>query len=268
MREALGLTGHPWTSILLIVFLRYLILASAAFLLFYVWKRKRWSWKKIQERFPAPTDYTREILYSVSTTVIFATLGYLFFFGPLVKYTMVYRDISAYGMGYFFGSVALTLVVHDTYFYWTHRAMHHPRLFPIFHKVHHLSTNPSPWAAMAFHPLEAVVEFGIIAIVPFLYPIHPLAIALFLLIMMIYNVYGHLGYELYPRGFAASILGKWINTSVNHNQHHQYFTGNYGLYFLWWDRWMGTLRLDYEERFDQVKGKTGPLLPEGDKSTR
>ena len=53
---------------------------------------------------------------------------------------------------------------------------------------------------MAFHPLEAVVEFGIVSIVPFIYPIHPLAIGLFLLNMMIYNVYGHLGFELYPKG--------------------------------------------------------------------
>jgi sterol desaturase/sphingolipid hydroxylase (fatty acid hydroxylase superfamily) len=71
--------------------------------------------------------------------------------------------------------------------------------------------------------------------------------------MMVYNVYGHLGYELYPKGFASSRIGLWINTSVNHNQHHQYFNGNYGLYFLWWDRWMGTLREDYSKEFDAVK---------------
>jgi sterol desaturase/sphingolipid hydroxylase (fatty acid hydroxylase superfamily) len=35
--------------------------------------------------------------------------------------------------------------------------------------------------------------------------------------------------------------------------HHQYFKGNYGLYFLFWDRIMGTLREDYDARFDAVK---------------
>lgn len=55
--------------------------------------------------------------------------------------------------------------------------------------------------------------------------------------------------------FSQSKVGKWINTSVNHNQHHEYFTGNYGLYFLWWDRWMGTLRQDYDQRFDEVKAR-------------
>ncbi|MDZ4715130.1 MAG: sterol desaturase family protein [Cytophagales bacterium] len=243
--------------ILLIIFFRYLILASVAFLLFYVAWKKTKSWRKIQLKFPVTSDYRREFAYSVATVFIFASLGYLFFFGPLARFTMVYHSINTYGVGYLLASVGLTLLVHDAYFYWMHRLMHHPRLFPWFHKVHHLSTNPSPWAAMAFHPLEAVVEFGIIAIVPFFYPIHPLAIGLFLLIMMVYNVYGHLGYELYPRRFTTTFIGKWINTSISHNQHHQYVKGNYGLYFLWWDRWMGTLREDYEEQFETVQGRSG-----------
>ena len=248
---------NQFYAILLIIFIRYLLLASAAFLVFYYIKKNVWLFKKIQVKFPAISDYRREFLFSVSTSLIFAVLGYLFFFGPVAKYTFIYKDIHAHSLFYFFFSVVLTLIVHDTYFYWTHRLMHHPQLFKYFHKVHHLSTNPSPWAAMAFHPLEAVVEFGIIAVVPFLFPIHPLAIALFLLIMMIYNVYGHLGFELYPRGFSQSKVGKWINTSVNHNQHHEYFTGNYGLYFLLWDRWMGTLRQDYDQRYDEVKTRKG-----------
>ena len=144
-------------------------------------------------------------------------------------------------------------IIHDTYFYWTHRLMHHPKIFRWFHLVHHLSTNPSPWAAYSFHPLEAIVEAGIFAVFLFTIPMHPLHLAIFFFIMIVYNVYGHLGYELYPKDFSSHWLGKWINTSVNHNQHHQYFKGNYGLYFLWWDRWMKTIRSDYDEKFSSVK---------------
>ncbi len=46
-----------------------------------------------------------------------------------------------------------------------------------------------------------------------------------------------------------------VNTSVNHNQHHQFFKGNYGLYFTFWDRVMGTLRTDYDKYFDEVKNR-------------
>jgi len=84
-------------------------------------------------------------------------------------------------------------------------------------------------------------------------PIHTYHLPFFFLFMIVYNVYGHLGWELYPKWFATHPIGKWINTSVNHNQHHQYFKGNYGLYFLFWDRWMGTIRDDYEQQFVSVK---------------
>jgi len=239
--------------ILIVIFLRYFIIAAVAFSIFYLIKRKSWQFKKIQSRFPASKDYLREILYSVLTAFIFAAIGYMVFLTPLSAYTQAYFDIREKGVGYLILSVLLTIVIHDTYFYWTHRFMHYPPVYRWFHKVHHLSTNPSPWAAMAFHPLEAVVEAGIIVVVAFLFPVHPLAIGMFLLFMMLYNVYGHLGYELYPKGFSKSMIGKWINTSVNHNQHHMHFKGNYGLYFLFWDRVMGTIRHDYDECFDSVK---------------
>jgi len=134
--------------------------------------------------------------------------------------------------------------------------MHGKSVYRVIHRVHHLSTNPSPWAAMAFHPIESIIEGSVIALIAFLFPVHPLAIGIFLLLMMMYNVYGHLGYELYPKGFSSSWLGKWINTSVNHNMHHQTIQGNYGLYFLWWDRWMGTLNPSYDENFEAVKSRT------------
>jgi sterol desaturase/sphingolipid hydroxylase (fatty acid hydroxylase superfamily) len=130
--------------------------------------------------------------------------------------------------------------------------MHHPSIFKYVHLVHHQSTNPSPWAAYAFHPLEAVVEQGIVIIFYFTLPIHISHLAIFFLFSIIYNVYGHLGYELYPKGFNKTLIGKWINTSTNHNQHHQYFKGNYGLYTLVWDRLFGTIRSDYDDRFEDA----------------
>lgn len=244
-----------FSILLLVVVLRYLIIAAIAFFIFYRLRKQQWSYKKIQTRFPLSQDYFREISYSLFTALIFALIGYGLFMTPVRAYTQLYTRIEDFGIAYFFLSIPIILLLHDTYFYWTHRFMHHPKVFRYFHKVHHLSTNPSPWAAFAFHPLEAIVEAGIVVLVAFIMPVHPFAIALFLLIMMIYNVYGHLGYELYPKGFSRSRVGKWLNTSVNHNQHHQYFQGNYGLYFLWWDRWMGTLRPDYDHQFDQVKSR-------------
>jgi len=248
------LTGDKNFSVLfLVIFLRYVVLASIAFVIFYLILKKKTSLRKIQPGFPSGKDYLREIFYSLLTALIFAVIGFIVFVTPLSAYTHTYWDIHKYGIPYFILSIVLMILVHDAYFYWTHRLMHIGPVFRIVHRVHHLSTNPSPWAAMAFHPLESVIEGSVIVVIAFLLPAHPLAIGIFLLFMMAYNVYGHLGFELYPKGFSKSRVGKWVNTAVSHNQHHQNFKGNYGLYFLWWDRWMGTLDPTYDRMYESIK---------------
>ena len=233
---------------------RYFIVAGIAFIIFYLLIKKWIRYKKIQQKSPAAKDYAREIGYSIITICIFAAVPLIILHvKPIRSHTFFYTDIHQYGRLYFYLAFPLMFLIHDTYFYWTHRLMHQPKIFRWFHLVHHLSTNPSPWAAYSFHPLEAIVEAGIFAVFLFMVPMHPLHLAIFFFVMIVYNVYGHLGYELYPKGFSRHWLGKWINTSVNHNQHHQYFKGNYGLYFLWWDRWMKTIRSDYDEKFTSVK---------------
>ncbi len=234
----------------------YFIIAGVAFFLFYILLARFISYKKIQQRFPRSKDYVREIGFSIFTMSFFAFVVLFFIKNPaMVTHTKFYRNIDEHGWLYFFLAFPLMAIMHDAYFYWTHRLMHHKKLFLLFHLVHHKSTNPSPWAAYSFHPLEAVVEAGIFPIFLFTIPIHPLQISFFFLMMITYNVYGHLGYELYPKGFNRHWLGRWINTSINHNQHHQYFRGNYGLYFTFWDRMMGTMRDDYDEQFDEVKSR-------------
>ncbi len=232
--------------------LRYMILGGLAFLLFYIFLRRKPLLQKIQNRWPQGSDYRREITYSFITFLFFAMVPLVLNIPWVIQHTNIYRNISAYGMWYFWLVFPLLLLIHDAYFYWTHRLMHHPRLFRIFHLVHHKSTNPSPWASFAFSPAEAVVESSIIYVFVFLMPVHPIHLFSFLIFMTVYNVYGHLGYEIWPKGFSRHWLGKWFNSSVNHNMHHQYFKGNYGLYFTFWDKLMGTTQQNYHDNFDKV----------------
>lgn len=248
-------TTKTWFDFFLIIALRYYIIAGLAFLVWYIVRKKKVAYKKIQLRIPELKDYQREILYSSITIVIFSFVPYFLLNTDIRQYTLFYSDISSYGKLWFWLAFPVMLFLHDAYFYFAHRLMHHPKLFKYVHLVHHKSTNPSPWAALAFHPLEAVVEVGIVVIFIFCIPLCRYHLFFFFLLMMVYNVYGHLGWELYPKGFNKTSIGKWINTSVNHNQHHQYFKGNYGLYFLWWDRWFKTIRTDYDEQFEEVKSR-------------
>lgn len=232
---------------------KYYVIAGTAFLVFYVFLRKRVSWKKIQAKFPQGKDYRREVIFSTISIVIFSFPPlFLLQNDHLRPHTSFYKDIHQHGWWYFWGVFPLLLVMHDTYFYWMHRFIHHPKLFRLFHLLHHRSVNPSPWAAYAFHPLEAFLESLIFVIFLFTLPINGWHLFLFFVVSLLYNVYGHLGFELYPAAFHRHWLGRWINTSVSHNLHHHYFKGNYGLYFLIWDRMMGTLRADYDTAFMEV----------------
>jgi sterol desaturase/sphingolipid hydroxylase (fatty acid hydroxylase superfamily) len=238
--------------------LRYACFAGAAWVLGYWLFRGKWWHRKIVPRAPLRADIRREIAYSALTLLIFGAVGAATVLARKAGYTQMYFQLGKYGWGWFFASIALTIVLHDTYFYWTHRLMHHPRLFRFFHRGHHLSTNPTPWASYAFDPLEAVVQAGIFPLAVTVMPMHPLAFFVFMLWQITFNVIGHTGYEFYPRWTMDSWLGRILNTPTNHAMHHEYFRGNYGLYFNYWDRLMGTNHERYEERFREVTSRPKP----------
>lgn len=252
MFDLTQLHGFQWGIVPIVIFLRYFVMAGIVYLIFYVWKRREWFYLKIQQRFPHNADYRREIGYSLMTSLIFSAFALACLATPLRAYTQFYTDIHAHSISWLLLSIPLTVIVHDTYFYWAHRLMHHPKLYRHFHLVHHKSVNPSPWATFSFQPAEAVLEALIIPILLFSMPLHPVAFLSFVFIMLVFNVYGHLGYELYPQSMYRHPLGKWLNASIYHNLHHEKFTGNFGLYFTFWDRVCGTLRTDNEEKIERV----------------
>ena len=236
----------------------YLRFAAGAFFIFYVLLKKPMWFRKVQKKMPKLTDYGRDFMYSMITVTIFATMALTVFYF-LKDYTQTYSNFNEYGWGYYIFTWIMMFLIHDTYFYWMHRMMHHPTLFKYIHLVHHKSTNPSPWTAYAFHPLEAVLEVLILPILAFSFPIHAPAIGLFFLFQIMYNVYGHLGFELFPAGFHKTWIGRYINTSVAHNLHHDKFHGNFGLYFLFWDRWMGTIRKDYDITYERTTSSSSEI---------
>ena len=239
--------------------IRYLVFAGVAWLLGYLFFRARWWHRKIIQRAPLPAEVRREIAYSLLTLLIFGAVGAATAMARKAGYTQMYFRIERYGWPWFFASIGLTILLHDTYFYWTHRLMHHRRLFRFFHRAHHLSTNPTPWASYAFDPLEAVVQAGIFPLSVVVMPLHPIAFLVFMIWQITFNVAGHTGYEYHPRWFVDSWLGKVLNTPTNHIMHHEHFRGNYGLYFNVWDRLMGTNHERYAARFREVTSRPRPV---------
>lgn len=248
----------------LIVLGRYLFFAGGALAMTYLF-RKPLASRRIQ---PVPfttRQMLREFLYSLSSFVVFALVG-------LVAYRLnrefgifaLYKTPDQYGWLWFWVSIPVALLVHDFYFYWAHRFMHLPGIFERVHKVHHLSTNPSPLAAFAFHPLEAVLEALGFIVILIVVPMHPFAFLIVSTLMITINVIGHLGYEIYPKALLSLPGGKFFNTATSHNQHHRTFNYNYGLYTLIWDRLFHTVHRRYEATYAAI---TGPAPLQTDPST-
>ena len=248
----LGRVLDTWRQVLTVDFLRYFLTAGPFYLLFWVWRPALLRGRRLQPADPGRERIASEVAYSLSTVLIFSGIGLSLVYAQQAGLTRIYMDVAERGWAYLGASVALAIVLHDAYFYWTHRLLHWKPLYRFVHHVHHRSTSPTPWAAYAFHPLEALIQAGVYLLVVFTIPIHPLALMLFLLYMIVRNVVGHLGFEIWPAGFARHPLTRWHLTPTHHDLHHRWGKGNYGLYFSFWDDWIGTSRSDYVGAYDAV----------------
>lgn len=231
----------------------YAAFAFPFFFTFWIVGKKYFKKIRIQETERANLHHFKHDLgFSASTFLIFAIMDVCFLYLESIGYTFIYFDIADYGYWWLIVSFLIVLFIDDMFFYWSHRAMHHPKLYKFFHRVHHESTDPSPLTAFAFHPSEAVIEQMMHFVLPFLLPLNFGVMIAWQIFSMLNNVLGHLGYEIYPKGWVKLPLLKFKTASTHHNMHHQLFNGNYALYFTWWDKWMGTEFKDYENRHNQI----------------
>lgn len=244
-----------WLLAAAAIYFRYLLFAGLAFIIFYRIGRNFFLRLKIQRRNVEQTHIQAEILHSGYTALIFGLIGLGMYGLRAAGFTQIYTDPFAYGWVYLPVSFLFLILLHDTYFYWIHRLMHHPRLFKHLHRVHHQSFNPTPWASLSFHPLEAILEIAIVPIAALIIPFHPLVLFLFATWSLLWNVIGHLGYEIFPAGFVHHPVFRWFNTSTHHNMHHERSGCNYGLYFNFWDTMMETNHKAYHTTFDGITGQ-------------
>lgn len=232
--------------------IRYLVAAGGAFLLFYVLLRRTGWVTPIQQKLAESPDIRREIFYSIASLTIFAGVGVVVYLGKIAGVLHFYYGGNPLVSYYFWFSVVAMILIHDAWFYWTHRLLHTKLLYSKVHRIHHLSHNPTPWAAFAFHPVEAFIQAMVLPIAAIFLPMHPLTVIFWMLYMTGMNVFGHLGFELFPHWFLRSRFSNWHNTGVHHNMHHRCVSSNFGLYFNLWDQWFGTNHPNYQAEFERV----------------
>ncbi len=185
----------------------------------------------------------RELRWSLLSAVIYGIPAGIVAWGWQQRgWTRIYTDVDAYPLWWLPASLLVYLFLHDTWFYWTHRWMHRPKVFAAAHAVHHASRPPTAWAAMSFHPLEALTGAIVVPALVFLVPIHVAVLGAVLLVMTIMGITNHMGWEMFPRWLVHSPLGAWLITASHHQRHHEQYKCNYGLYFRFWDHLCATDR--------------------------
>ena len=264
----IALLAERWLLAFLIDLARYVVgVGLVLFVLFGIFGRFS-NQHRIQPRRATRADLRREITHSVKTVMVYATVALVTI--ALIDHgaMRLYMEPGQYGWIYLALSVPLLLVLHDAYFYWVHRLMHHPRVFQRVHRIHHLSHTPTSWAAYSFSVWEAFAMTLFVPMAMALIPLHPVALFVFLAIMIIRNAMGHSGVEFHPIGWVDSPLDA-LTTVTHHDLHHQKLRGNYGLYFTWWDRWMGTELPGYKAAFRSAAAPAGgvPTKPEATEPT-
>jgi sterol desaturase/sphingolipid hydroxylase (fatty acid hydroxylase superfamily) len=241
-----------WASIVATDLARYLVGALGVFLLINLALAGLLAGRKIRPDSPTARQMVTEVVISLRTVFVFATAGGLMIAaGVAAGWIDLYMDPAARGWPWFWASVVILIVAHDAWFYWTHRLIHHPRLFRRMHRRHHRSYNPSPFTSYSFDVAEAIVNAAYLPLIVLMIPVSPMAIFIFTGHMMIRNAVGHCGYELFP-AWRGKPLFDWLTTVTHHDLHHAQAGWNFGLYFTFWDKIMGTEHPEYAARFAQA----------------
>lgn len=230
-----------YTFIIFLALLVRYFLAAGLFYSYYnikhveKYKNERLSQKKLKKK-----QIQKEIYYSIKSSAIFAVFGAGVYWLWLKDLTAIYLDPAKYSYWYLPLSLLLIFLLHETYYYWVHRWMHHPKVFRKVHKVHHDSLTPTAWTAFSFHPWECLIEAFILPLIIIFLPVNIFILGFYLLLMTLSSVINHLDIEIYPKFFLKSKFGKLVIGATHHHYHHEEFQTNYGLYFTFWDKWMKT----------------------------
>ena len=242
--------------------MRYLVAAGSVTLL--LWLARGWTLpRRIQSRMAGWNDRRREFVNSLISVGIFAlTSIYIFAMVGIGFYHIPFAPPPLW-LGLV--EIAFMVIAHDAYFYWMHRGLHSRVMFRRAHLEHHLSRTPTPWAAYSFAPIEGLFEASFVPLVLVLFPIHGVVLLAFVLHQIVRTVIGHMGHELAWPGFTQSPWTGWLTTTTHHDLHHSQGNHNFGLYFTWWDRWMGTEHPRYHDAFETAAipwfGKKDEIAP-------
>jgi Delta7-sterol 5-desaturase len=228
---------------LLIIIIRYILFAGVVFWVFFIKLKSKFNSYFILKKYPAISQIKSEIGNSLLTMIVFSILS------TFIPFThLSYNHRISVVIFHF----VMMVIVHDAYFYWTHRVMHHKYIYNLIHKTHHKSIYINPFSSYSFDLGEALINglFLTIYLNTIFVPLQ--SVIIFILFTFAVNVHSHLGFEFLPSWWARLNI---TCTSTHHFLHHRYSNCNYGFYFPWWDKLMNTEHPNYKKIFIQNSNK-------------
>lgn len=246
-----------WSSLglFVIIFVRYLILAGIYHHFFHYWMRDKYRSRFLNISKLSTKQIKKEIYRSAISAAIFTVLGMGMIILWQQGHTAIYTSFDAYPIWYTVLSVLLVLIIQDTFYYWLHRWMHLPKVYRLIHKEHHMSLRTSAYTSFSFHPLESLLQAIVLPLLILWLPLHIDVILFILIVMTLSATINHGGVEIYSAKWGRSRFARWLIGATHHDDHHKKFNYNYGLYFTFWDIWMGTETPDFKERFEKLTTK-------------
>ncbi len=241
---------YYWLAFFGIILCRYFLISGVVYWYFYI--KDHGPKVRSQSLRSKPVRWNlirKDMELSVGASVLFALCAATITLASDAGCTLLYQSLDRYGWGYLIFSYVISLILQDTYFYFLHRAFHHPRWFKLIHQGHHRSGDPTPWTSFAFDPLEVIMQAVFLMVIVYIIPLHFFVMIALLLTMTIWSVWNHLGYELFSSKFPHHWLSRWFIGPTHHAIHHRRHHLHYGLYFTFWDRIMGTHDPLYDDDF-------------------
>jgi len=160
-------------------------------------------------------------------------------------WTLSYARIEDIGLLQYGLYFAMYMTSVEFFVYWQHRLLHDIKPgYRYLHHIHHIYNKEhtlSPFAGLAFHPIDGILQAIPYTWTLFFVPMHFLTHELLLFATAVWttNIHDCIHVRMDP------IMGAGYHTI-----HHTTYKHNYGHYFWYMDRLMGTLIFpeDYQER--------------------
>ena len=188
--------------------------------------------------FPDPTLIRKQQWHAQTSLFIYAMLPVLSEILIENKVTKVYFYVDEVGgWGQYTAYFLLYIALVEIGIYWMHRTLHTNKwLYTNIHGPHHMYKTKdmlTPWASIAFHPLDGILQACPYVIFLHVVPVHYFThfVLLFFSGVWATNIHDAMWLDSEP------IMG-----AKYHTLHHTHFLYNYGQFFTFCDALWGTLR--------------------------